>query len=65
MFSLSCFANLNIDTVKNFLDFNVWLNTPTSFQDLIDLRDEVSEINDEPSLIDGLRFFSKWIAHSY
>ena len=50
---------------KNFLDFNVWLNTPTSFQDLIDLRDEVSEINDEPSLIDGLRFFSKWIAHSY
>ena len=25
--------------VKNFLDFSVWLNTPTSFQDLLDLRD--------------------------
>jgi len=51
--------------IKNFLDLNVWLNTPTSFQDLIALRNQVSEIDDEPSLIDGLRFFSRWIAHSY
>ena len=40
--------------VKTFLELNVWLNNQTSFQDLITLRNQVSEIDDEPSLIDGL-----------
>ena len=51
--------------VKNFLDFSVWLNTPTSFQDLLDLRDELSETNEVPTMLEGLSFFSRWIAHSY
>ena len=43
--------------VKNFLDFSVWLNTPTSFQDLLDLRDELSETNEVPTMLEGLSFF--------
>ena len=45
--------------VKNFLDFSVWLNTPTSFQDLLDLRDELSETNEVPTMLEGLSFFFK------
>ncbi len=51
---------------RNFMNFNVWLNTPTSFDDL---KDQLIQSRDmepgEASTLQTMTTFSKWIAHSY
>ena len=49
---------------ENFVKLLVWWNGPVTFEELKVAMEKVNETK-EPTDLDGLRMFSKWIAHSY
>jgi haloalkane dehalogenase len=49
---------------ENFIKFMVWWNGPVTFEELKTAADKALQIK-EPSILDGARMFSKWIAYSY
>ena len=49
---------------ENFVKLLVWWNGPVTFEELKVAMEKVNETK-EPTDLDGLRMFSKWIAHAY
>ena len=49
---------------ENFVKLLVWWNGPVTFEELKAAMEKVNE-KKEPTDLDGLRMFSKWISHAY
>ena len=49
---------------ENFVKLLVWWNGPVTFEELKSAMEKVNE-KKEPTDLDGLRMFSKWISHAY
>ena len=49
---------------ENFVKFMVWWNGAVTFEELKTAADKALML-EEPSPLEGMRMFSKWIAHSY
>ena len=49
---------------ENFVKLLVWWNGSVTFEELKEAMEKVNE-KKEPTELDGLRMFSKWISHAY
>ena len=49
---------------ENLMKFMVWWHGAVTFEELKNAADKTLQV-EEPSDLDGIRMFSKWLAHSY